>query len=149
VDVLDDLFGLPLTLGAVGVLEAPGDVLGRSHHPLESLGSNEFGAYTIIKGFFSIMDTLHESHSAFLIFTFTQDGNFEFLMYHYYYHLVLFGVDEKDRLVKRKSCQFQTFQKGPEDVDIVLHRCSPQNKSNNDGTALGSNSQCAEPECAA
>ena len=40
VDVLDDLFVLPVTLGAVGVLEdrqcAPGDVLGRLHHPLES-----------------------------------------------------------------------------------------------------------------
>jgi hypothetical protein len=39
--VLDDLFGLPMTLGAVGVLEgrwfAPGDVLCRPHHPLESL----------------------------------------------------------------------------------------------------------------
>ena len=41
VDVLDDLFGLPVTSGAVGVLEgrqcAPGDASGRSHHPLESL----------------------------------------------------------------------------------------------------------------
>ena len=40
VDVLDDLFGLPVTSGAVCVLEgrqcAPGDVLGRPHHPLES-----------------------------------------------------------------------------------------------------------------
>ena len=38
--VLDDLFGLPMTLGAVDDLEgrqcAPGDVLGRAHHPLES-----------------------------------------------------------------------------------------------------------------
>ena len=38
--VLDDLFGLPVTSGAVGVLEgrqcAPGDALGRPHHPLES-----------------------------------------------------------------------------------------------------------------
>ena len=41
VDVLNDLFSLPVTLGAVGVLEgrqcAPGDALGRLHHPLESL----------------------------------------------------------------------------------------------------------------
>ena len=40
VDVLDYLFGLPVTLGVVGVLEArqcaPGDTLGRPHHPLES-----------------------------------------------------------------------------------------------------------------
>ena len=40
-EVLDDLLGLPVTPGAVGVLEgrqcAPGDVLGRPHHPLESL----------------------------------------------------------------------------------------------------------------
>ena len=38
--VLDDLFGLPVTSGAVGVLEgssfAPGDALCRPHHPLES-----------------------------------------------------------------------------------------------------------------
>ena len=37
VDVLDDLFGLPVMSGAVGVLEgrqcAPGDALGRPHHP--------------------------------------------------------------------------------------------------------------------
>jgi hypothetical protein len=40
VDVLVDLFGLPVTSGAVDVLEgrqcAAGDVLGRPHHPLES-----------------------------------------------------------------------------------------------------------------
>jgi hypothetical protein len=40
VDVLDNLFGLPVTSSAVGVLEcrqyAPGDALGRPHHPLES-----------------------------------------------------------------------------------------------------------------
>ena len=40
VDILGDLFGLPVTSGAVGVLEgrqcAPGDALGRPHHPLES-----------------------------------------------------------------------------------------------------------------
>ena len=40
VDVLNDPFGLPVTLDAVGVLEgkqfAPGDVLGRPHHRLES-----------------------------------------------------------------------------------------------------------------
>ena len=39
-DVLDVLFGLPVTSGAVGVLEgrqgAPCDALGRPHHPLES-----------------------------------------------------------------------------------------------------------------
>ena len=39
--VLDDLSGLPVTSGAVGVLEgrqfAPGDALCRPHHPLESL----------------------------------------------------------------------------------------------------------------
>ena len=38
--VLDDLFGLPVTPGAVGVLEgrqcAHGDALGRPQHPLES-----------------------------------------------------------------------------------------------------------------
>ena len=38
--VLDYHFGLPVTSGAVGVLEgrqcAPGDALGRLHHPLES-----------------------------------------------------------------------------------------------------------------
>jgi hypothetical protein len=38
--VLDDLFGLPVTSGAVGVLEsrefAPGNALGRSYQPLES-----------------------------------------------------------------------------------------------------------------
>ena len=37
--VLDDLFGLPVTSGDVGVLEgrwfAPGDALCRLHHPLE------------------------------------------------------------------------------------------------------------------
>ena len=40
VDVLDDLFGLPVTSAAVGVLEgrqcAPGDALGRPHHPMEN-----------------------------------------------------------------------------------------------------------------
>ena len=40
VDVLDDLFGILVTSGAVGVLEgrqcAPGDALGRPHHSLES-----------------------------------------------------------------------------------------------------------------
>ena len=40
VDVLDYLFGLPVTSGAVGVMEgrqcAPSDVLGRPHHPLKS-----------------------------------------------------------------------------------------------------------------
>ena len=40
VNVLDNLFGLPGTSGAVGVLEgrqcAPGDALGRLQHPLES-----------------------------------------------------------------------------------------------------------------
>ena len=39
VDVLDDLFDFPVTLGAVGVLEgkqcAPGDALSKTHHPLE------------------------------------------------------------------------------------------------------------------
>ena len=38
--VFDDLFGLLLTSGAIGVLEgrpcAPGDALDRPHHPLES-----------------------------------------------------------------------------------------------------------------
>ena len=42
VDVLDDLFALAVTSGAVGVLEgrqcAPGDALGRPHHSLESPG---------------------------------------------------------------------------------------------------------------
>ena len=41
VEVLDDLFGLPVTSGGVGVLGsrqcAPGDALCRPHHPLESL----------------------------------------------------------------------------------------------------------------
>jgi hypothetical protein len=40
VDVLDDLFGLPVKSGAVSVLAgrqcAPGDALDRPHHPLES-----------------------------------------------------------------------------------------------------------------
>ena len=40
VDVLDGLFVLPVTSGAVGILEgrqcAPGDALGRLHHPLEN-----------------------------------------------------------------------------------------------------------------
>ena len=39
--VFNDLFGLPMTSRAVGVLEgrsfSPGDALGRPHHPLESL----------------------------------------------------------------------------------------------------------------
>ena len=39
VAVLDDIFGLPVTSGAVGVLEgrqyAPGDALSRPHNPLE------------------------------------------------------------------------------------------------------------------
>jgi hypothetical protein len=39
--VLDDLFGLPVTSGGVGVMEgglfAPGDALCRHHYPLESL----------------------------------------------------------------------------------------------------------------
>ena len=38
--VLNDLIGLPVTPGAVGVLDggqcAPGDALARPHHPLES-----------------------------------------------------------------------------------------------------------------
>ena len=41
VNVLDNLFGLPVTSGAVGVLEgrqcAPGDALCRPQYPLESL----------------------------------------------------------------------------------------------------------------
>ena len=40
VDVLDDLFGLPVISGAVGVLAGrqctTGDALDRPHHPLES-----------------------------------------------------------------------------------------------------------------
>jgi hypothetical protein len=40
-DILDYLFGLPVSSGAVGVLEcrqrAPGDALGRLHHPLACL----------------------------------------------------------------------------------------------------------------
>ena len=40
VDVLHELFGLPVTSGAVGVLEGRqcvhSDALGRPHHPLES-----------------------------------------------------------------------------------------------------------------
>ena len=40
VAVLDDLYGHPVTSGGVCVLEgrsfAPGDALGRPHHPLES-----------------------------------------------------------------------------------------------------------------
>ena len=40
--VLDDLYGLPVTSGGVGVLEgrwfAPGDARGRPHHPLEKIG---------------------------------------------------------------------------------------------------------------
>ena len=40
IDVLDDLFGLPMAPGAVGVQEgekfAPGNALDRLHHPLES-----------------------------------------------------------------------------------------------------------------
>jgi hypothetical protein len=39
--VLDDIFGLLVTSGAVGVLEgrqfSPGDALCSSHHPLESI----------------------------------------------------------------------------------------------------------------
>ena len=39
--VVDDLFGLPVTSGGVGLLEgrwfAPGDALCRPHYPLESL----------------------------------------------------------------------------------------------------------------
>ena len=39
--VIDDLYGLPVTSGGVGVLEgrevAPGDALCTSHYPLESL----------------------------------------------------------------------------------------------------------------
>jgi hypothetical protein len=38
-EVLDDLLGLPVTLGAVDVLEGrqcgPGDALGLPHHPLK------------------------------------------------------------------------------------------------------------------
>jgi hypothetical protein len=41
------------------------------------------------------MDTFKESDSTFLVFTFTKDGDFEFLMYHYDYHFSLFGADEK------------------------------------------------------
>ena len=48
--VLDDLYGLPVTSGGVGVLEgrlfAPGDALCRLHHPLESLAV-EGGAVAI------------------------------------------------------------------------------------------------------
>jgi hypothetical protein len=40
VDVLDDRFCIPTPLGAVGVQDgrkfAPGNALGRPHHPLES-----------------------------------------------------------------------------------------------------------------
>ena len=40
VDVLDDLFGFPVTSGAEGGMEGrqcvPGDAFGRPHHPLES-----------------------------------------------------------------------------------------------------------------
>ena len=52
VDVLDDLFGLPVTSGAVGVLEGSqcvpgGDALGRPHHPLESPAVAEGGTVSI------------------------------------------------------------------------------------------------------
>ena len=53
VDVLDSLFDLPVTLGAVGVLQgrqcAPGDKLGKPHHPLESAAVAE-GAVAIPGG---------------------------------------------------------------------------------------------------
>ena len=50
VDVLDDLFGLPMASGAVGVQESgkftPGDALGRPHQPLES--------FAIVGGAFAV-----------------------------------------------------------------------------------------------
>ena len=52
--VLEYFFGLPVTSGAVGVLEgrqcAPGDALGRPHHTLES-PAVEGGAFAIPGGY--------------------------------------------------------------------------------------------------
>ena len=51
--VLDDLFGLPVTSGSVGVLEgrqfSSRDALCRPHHPLESLAV-EGGAVAVLGG---------------------------------------------------------------------------------------------------
>jgi hypothetical protein len=53
VGVLDDLFGVHVTLRAVGVLEgrqcAPDDVLCRPHHPLENLAVED-GAVAVPGG---------------------------------------------------------------------------------------------------
>ena len=55
--VLDYLFGLPVTLGAVGVLEgryfAPGDTLCRPHYPLV-----EGGAVAVPGGYTARQDAL-------------------------------------------------------------------------------------------
>jgi hypothetical protein len=63
--VLDDLFGLPVTTGAVGVLEgrsfSPGDALCRPHYPLESPG--EFNGCEMRK---LRMDQQHWSYSIIL-----------------------------------------------------------------------------------
>ena len=61
VDVLDDLFGLPVTSGAVCVLEGrqcdPGHALGRLHHPLES-PVVAGGAVAVPRGDTALQDTL-------------------------------------------------------------------------------------------
>ena len=62
VDVVDDLFGLPVTSGAVGVLKgrqcAPGDVLGTPYHPLESPVAAG-GAVALTGGDTARQDALH------------------------------------------------------------------------------------------
>ena len=61
VDVLDDIFGLPVTSGGAGILEgrqcARGDALGRLHHPLES-SAVEGGAVAIPSGDIARQDAL-------------------------------------------------------------------------------------------
>ena len=62
VDVLDDLFGLPMALGGVSVQEggkfAPGNVLGRPHHHLESFAVVG-GAVSVPGGDTARQDTLN------------------------------------------------------------------------------------------
>lgn len=57
--------------------------------------------------FISIMATVKESDSAFLLFAFTQDGDFEFLMCHHDYTFQFcLGLMEKNQPVCTKGSLF-------------------------------------------
>ena len=62
-EVLDDLLGLPATLGAVDILEgrqcAPVDELGRPHHPIECPGLQDYKVVCVPRDIDGLMLVMH------------------------------------------------------------------------------------------